>query len=119
MKFLDTNISVERFISSLRNTEQNLPSLLNEWEILDDELKQEYSEQLCWLLSKAAEYMEKDTSICNGCGEMRYKCYCEEECPYCGKQLYTCTSESESGWCPQDPNLKKYLVQQSSINKKE
>lgn len=46
---------------------------------------------------------------CEGCGEPRYKCYCNKDCSFCNKKLSTCIAESESGWCPLDPNLEKYL----------
>ena len=44
--------------------------------------------------------IEKDTTMCQGCGEMRYKCWCDEMCPYCDKTLYNCTSDSDTGECP-------------------
>jgi hypothetical protein len=37
---------------------------------------------------------------CNGCGEPKYKCYCDEQCPTCDKKLKDCIGESESGYCP-------------------
>lgn len=61
--------------------------------------------------------MEKDILTCQGCGEMRYKCWCDVICKFCGKKEIDCSGDSESGWCPLDPNLEKYLEFQKSINK--
>jgi hypothetical protein len=58
MKFLDTNITVDNFVSSLRNLDSELPKLLTEWDSLDPELQAEYLDQMSWLLDKAAEYIE-------------------------------------------------------------
>ena len=44
---------------------------------------------------------------CDGCGEPRYKCYCDEECPFCDKKLKDCIGDSDSGYCPHVPNLEK------------
>ena len=42
--------------------------------------------------------VEKQNNFwCNGCGEPRYKCYCDEDCPHCDKKLVKCTSDSETG----------------------
>lgn len=58
MKFLDTNITIDSFIKSLKKTEEGLPKLISEWNSLDKDLQQSYMEDLCWMLGKAAEYME-------------------------------------------------------------
>ena len=58
-----------------------------------------------------------ESFYCNGCGEPRYKCYCEEECKFCDKKLKDCIGDS--GYCPNDPNLEKLLALQKSINKEE
>lgn len=58
MKFLDTNITVDNFVSSLRNLDSELPKLLQEWDSIDPELQTEYLDQISWLLNKAAEYIE-------------------------------------------------------------
>ena len=119
MKFLDTNITVENFISSLKKTKEELPKVISDWKNLDEELQIEYLDQLGWMLTKTVEYMEKKESFgCEGCGEPRYKCYCDEDCPYCKKKLIACIGESDSGWCSLDPNIEKYLEFQRSINKK-
>lgn len=39
---------------------------------------------------------------CEGCLEPRYKCYCNEDCPYCDKKLKDCIAESETGYCDND-----------------
>lgn len=52
---------------------------------------------------------KKESFWCDGCGEPRYKCYCDEDCPHCGKKLLICIAESETGWCEKDPH--------ASINK--
>jgi hypothetical protein len=59
MRFLDTNITVDNFVSSLRNLKDNLPKLLMEWETIEPELQEEYLDQISWLLNKAAEFIEK------------------------------------------------------------
>lgn len=60
---------------------------------------------------------------CEGCGEPRYKCYCDNVCKFCGKLEKDCIAESESGYCPLDPDLEKWLAiqkaVQDSINNKE
>lgn len=58
MKFLDTNITIDNFVSSLKKTEENLPELIYNWSTLDEELQESYMEDLCWMLRKAAEYIE-------------------------------------------------------------
>jgi hypothetical protein len=83
MKFLDTNITVENFVSTLRNlSEEGIHKLLLEWDSIDQELQEEYLDQFSWLLNKAAEFIEKtseqvESAWCKNCGEPRYKCCCE------------------------------------------
>lgn len=48
---------------------------------------------------------KKESFWCEGCGEPRYKCYCDEDCPHCGRKLLTCIAESDDGWCDKDPNI--------------
>lgn len=48
---------------------------------------------------------KKESFWCEGCGEPRYKCYCNDDCPYCGKKLTACIAESDDGWCDKDPNI--------------
>lgn len=118
MKFLDTNLPVENFVSGLRNTKDNLPDMVNKWSELDEELKREYLEQLTWLLEKSAEFIEKESKKsfwCDGCGEPRYKCACDVVCTHCGKKAIDCSSESDSGWCPLDPNLENLLAMQKEL----
>lgn len=50
---------------------------------------------------------KKESFWCEGCGEPRYKCYCNEDCPHCGKKLTICIAESDDGWCDKDPNIDK------------
>jgi hypothetical protein len=57
--FLDTNLSVDNFISSLRDLPEKLSQLIIDWDTLDDELREEYLDQLKWMLSKAAEFIEQ------------------------------------------------------------
>lgn len=45
---------------------------------------------------------KKELFWCEGCGEPRYKCYCDEGCPYCDKKLKDCTGESDTGYCDND-----------------
>lgn len=42
----------------------------------------------------------KNSPFCDGCGELKYKCYCDEDCPTCDKKLINCIRESETGECP-------------------
>lgn len=66
---------------------------------------------------------EKKSFWCEGCGEPRYKCYCDNVCEFCGKLEKDCIAESDSGYCPLDPDLDKRLAMQKaikeSINKKK
>jgi|SRR5271166_2728300 len=47
--------------------------------------------------------VKNDHFWCDGCGEPRYKCYCENVCPDCGKKEYRCIAESDTGICPGKP----------------
>lgn len=108
MKFLDTNLTMDQVISGLLKTKDNLPQVLNEWSSLDEQLRVEYLDQLIWLLDKSAEFMNQQKQYdfwCEGCGEPRYKCYCNEDCPFCTKKLKDCSSQSESGYCDNDTRL--------------
>jgi hypothetical protein len=58
MRFLDTNISVDNFVSSLRRLDTELPKLFQEWDSFDPELQEEYLDQISWLLNKAVEVAE-------------------------------------------------------------
>lgn len=58
---------------------------------------------------------KKESFWCEGCGEPRYKCYCDVLCKHCGKKEIDCSGESESGWCPLDPNLDKHLELQKQL----
>lgn len=40
---------------------------------------------------------------CDGYGEPRYKCYCDEVCPHCKKKLVTCIGDSDASECPEKP----------------
>jgi hypothetical protein len=51
-------------------------------------------------LHKDMEEKNKNNIWCNGCGELRYKCYCNVLCPHCGKTLIKCSGDSETGECP-------------------
>jgi len=112
MKFLDTNLTVEDFISSLRKAKDNLPGLLNEWDSIDYDLQAEYIDQLQWAFEKAAEFIEKHSTMsfyCNGCGEPKHKCYCDNICPTCGRKEYDCSSDSPDGECPNKINTNKRI----------
>lgn len=56
-KFLDTNLSVDNFTSSLRNLPEKLSQLIDDWDMLDDQLKLEYLDQLTWIMNKAADFI--------------------------------------------------------------
>ena len=58
MKFLDTNITVEGFVASLKQFKEGLPSLINDWPDIDPYLREEYLDEMRWMLDKAAEYIE-------------------------------------------------------------
>jgi hypothetical protein len=62
MKFLDTNITFDSFVSSLRKLDKGLPELINDWDNIDPYLREEYLDQISWLLSKAAEYIEETSN---------------------------------------------------------
>lgn len=117
MKFLDTNLTGKEFILALKRSQENLPGVMLEWANLDEDLQQEYLQQLCWMLGKAAEHME--TFYCEGCGEPRYKCWCDEECQFCGELAITCMGQSDSGYCPKDPNHDKYVEYQKVFEQAE
>jgi hypothetical protein len=57
MKFLDTNITVDGFVASLKQFKDGLPKLIDEWPDIDPELKNEYIDQMQWMLDKAAEFI--------------------------------------------------------------
>lgn len=65
---------------------------------------QKQLKQLSPLIAELHSEMEKKKNFwCDGCGEPRYKCYCNEDCPHCGKKLVKCIGDSETGECPQKP----------------
>jgi hypothetical protein len=66
MKFLDTNITVENFVSGLRKTKDNIPAVIDTWQDIDPELQEEYLDQLTWLLEKSAEFIEKESQSKSG-----------------------------------------------------
>lgn len=45
------------------------------------------------------EEEKKNNSLCDGCGEPRYKCYCNIDCQHCGKKLVFCIGDSDTGEC--------------------
>jgi hypothetical protein len=49
------NLTLEQFIEGLERSARELPGVLADWADLDDELRDEYTDQLLWLLSKRAE----------------------------------------------------------------
>ena len=57
MKFLDTNITVDSFTNSLTKMAEKLPELLNDWPGIEEDLREEYLDQMSWLLNKAAEFI--------------------------------------------------------------
>lgn len=62
MKFLNTNITIDDFVAALDNLDKELPKLLNEWVSLDPILQEEYSDQMSWLLNKAAEFIKNHSN---------------------------------------------------------
>ena len=46
------NLTVDQFMSGLDRTLRELPGVLEEWPQLDQELQDEYAEQLGWMLSR-------------------------------------------------------------------
>lgn len=48
------NITIEQFIEGLERSVRELPSILEDWDGLDDELREGYTEQLLWLLKSRA-----------------------------------------------------------------
>lgn len=44
------NLTTDQFIRGLERSVSELPSVLNEWESLDQELRTEYADQLDWML---------------------------------------------------------------------
>lgn len=56
---------------------------------------------------------------CDGCGEPKYKCYCENVCASCGKKEYDCISESDTGECPKKSTNYQPLITVDSITENE
>lgn len=50
--------------------------------------------------------MIKKSFYCDGCGEPKYKCYCNEDCPTCEKKLKDCIGDSDTGECPNKIHLR-------------
>ena len=46
------NITLDQYLDGFEKSMAVLPKLLNEWYTIDQELQQEYSEQLAWLIRK-------------------------------------------------------------------
>lgn len=44
------NISLDQYLDGFERTARELPDLLARWESLDEDLRDEYSDQLVWLL---------------------------------------------------------------------
>jgi len=52
------NLTIDEFTEGLERTARELPGVLSEWEDLDEELQDEYTEQLFWLLATRDQVVE-------------------------------------------------------------
>jgi len=51
------NLTIDQFLSSVERSVRELPTVVREWHSIDDDLQQEYADQLSWLLGSYAEVM--------------------------------------------------------------
>jgi len=49
------NLTLDQYINGFERTARELPELLGRWESIDHELREEYAEQLAWLLESRSE----------------------------------------------------------------
>jgi hypothetical protein len=57
------NLTIDEFIEGLERTARELPAVLSEWDELDEELKDEYTEQLFWLLAARARVIGGERAL--------------------------------------------------------
>lgn len=74
---------------------------LNDY-LVDCQIRRDVKEihPLIQSLHKDMEEKKKNNFWCDGCGEPRYKCYCNVDCQNCGKKLVKCIGDSDTGECP-------------------
>jgi hypothetical protein len=49
------NLTLDQFIDGLERSARELPGVLAEWDEIDDDLHEEYTDQLLWLLKARAD----------------------------------------------------------------
>jgi hypothetical protein len=55
------NLSLDQFIDGFERTARDLPALLAEWESIEEDLRQEYVDQLSWMLRTRPEVIAMAT----------------------------------------------------------
>jgi hypothetical protein len=53
------NITIEQFLSGYENIAVALPQLLDDWPTIDEDLRDEYIDQLEWMLAHASELLTR------------------------------------------------------------
>jgi hypothetical protein len=55
------NLTIDQFIDGLERSVRELPAVLAEWEDIEVELREEYTDQLLWLLRSRSDVLARAT----------------------------------------------------------
>lgn len=57
------NISIDEYLEGFENSAKELPRVMHDWPSIDDDLKDEYVDQLLWLIAAQADVMREATTL--------------------------------------------------------